>query len=68
MRNNNNYRGIVIKYVEDTNNKNTCLYREHLRHLRELIIKEIRVKRRQQKISSFFKPVSAAIAVVERVP
>ncbi|XP_060870177.1 tigger transposable element-derived protein 7-like [Metopolophium dirhodum] len=50
---------IVIKYVEDNNDENISAYHEHLRHLRELIIKEITVKGRQPKISSFFKPVSS---------
>ncbi|XP_060846462.1 tigger transposable element-derived protein 7-like [Rhopalosiphum padi] len=51
---------IVIKYVEDNNNENISAYYEHLRHLRELIIKEINVKERQPKISSFFKSVSVS--------
>ncbi|XP_025207667.1 tigger transposable element-derived protein 7-like [Melanaphis sacchari] len=37
---------IVIKYVEDNNDENIFAYYEHLRHLRELIIKEITVKGR----------------------
>jgi len=45
---------IVIKYVEDNNNENISAYYEHLRHLRELIIKEINVKERQPKNSNFF--------------
>jgi len=46
---------IVIKYVENNNDENISTYYEHLRHLRELIIKEITVKGRKPKISSFFQ-------------
>jgi len=53
---------IVLKYVEDNDDENISAYYEHLRHLHELLIREINAKRRQQKISSFFKPVN------ERVP
>lgn len=35
---------IVTKYMEDKNDENVSAYPENLRHLRELIIKEINVK------------------------
>jgi len=59
---------IVIKYVEDNNNENISAYYEHLRHLRELIIKEIDVKGRKSKISSLFKPVSTSSVNNKDVP
>lgn len=36
---------IVIKYVEDNNDENISAYYEHLRHLRELIIKDCERKK-----------------------
>ncbi|KAK9752384.1 hypothetical protein QE152_g4270 [Popillia japonica] len=56
---------IVINYVEDNGVENISTYYEHLG---ELIIKKINSKVRQQKISSFFKPVSVSIVVNERLP
>lgn len=48
----------VIKYVADSDNENISGYYEHLRHLRQLIVQELSTKGRQQKISSFFKPLN----------
>lgn len=45
---------IVIKYIEDNNDKNIPAYYEHLRYLRELIIKEIYVNGRQSKIRCIY--------------
>lgn len=52
---------IVLKYVEDNDDENISAYYEHLKHLHELLIQEINAKGRQQKISSFFKPVNESV-------
>ncbi|XP_050527960.1 tigger transposable element-derived protein 7-like [Daktulosphaira vitifoliae] len=52
---------IVLKYVEDNDDEKISAYYEHLRHLRELLIREINAKGKQQKISSFFKPVNESV-------
>jgi hypothetical protein len=50
----------VIQYVEQSANENVFAYYEHLRHLRQLLTKDISSKRTQQKINYFFKPMNVS--------
>lgn len=52
---------VVLKFVEDNDDENISAYYEHLRHLRELLIREINAKGKQPKISSFFKPINESV-------
>jgi hypothetical protein len=54
--------------VKYNNDENISAYYEYIKDFPELIIKEITVKRKQPKISSFFKPVSVSSVKNESKP
>jgi hypothetical protein len=47
---------VVINYVESSTNKKLQEYFEHIRTVREILIKEQQQRSVQTKLDSFFKP------------
>jgi hypothetical protein len=48
----------VMNFIQESDSEDISAYYDHLRHLRDLIIKEMCAKPSQKKIDSFCKPIS----------